>query len=455
MDKTVKKQNIFVKTGNFFKAKAANIKAFFKRAGRETYASMVLMGSGQMINGQYVKGIIYLLLEAAFIAYFATVGVADFIGFFTLGTVKGDAWAGIEGDDSVIMLLRGIVAWIAVIVLAVLYVSNLKDANKYAEIKGLKNMPSFKDDLTTLLNKNFYKVALALPLIGVAIFNILPIVFMILIAFTNYGTVVPPELVDWSVKDSFGKLIALGELSQTFFRILGWNLLWAFASTFANYFLGLGLALLYNKKCVKGKAIWRAFPILAYAVPGFITLLAFKFMFSNGGPINNIIVGNGGQIVDFLGVNSKWIARGIGFFVNAWLSVPSIMLLATGILTNINGDLYEAAKIDGANGFVQFRKITLPFVIFSTTPVLISQFIGNFNNFGVFYFLRGDMVSDGYAGTASDTDLLINWLYRLSIDNNYYAVGAAISLIIFVITSVLSLIVYVRSSSYKKEDTFR
>lgn len=454
MDKTVKKQNIFVKTGNFFKKKFADIKAFFKRAGRETYASMALMGMGQILNGQYLKGFVFFLLEAAFVAYFATVGVADFIGFFTLGTVKGNAWLGIEGDDSVIMLLRGIVAWFAIAILAVLYFANLKDANKYAEIKGLKAMPSFKDDLTTLLNKNFYKVALILPIVGVLVFNVFPIVFMILIAFTNYGTVVPPELVDWSVKDSFGKLVALGELSQTFFKILGWNLLWAFVSTFANYFLGLGLALLYNKKCVKGKAIWRAFPILAYAVPGFITLLAFKFMFSNGGPINNMIVSNGGQIVDFLGVNSKWMARGIGFFVNAWLSVPSIMLLATGILTNINGDLYEAAKIDGANKLVQFRKITLPFVIFSTTPVLISQFIGNFNNFGVFYFLRSGMVSDGYVA-ASDTDLLINWLYRLSIDNNYYAVGAAISLIIFVITSVLSLIVYVRSSSYKKEDTFR
>ncbi len=454
MDKTVKKQNIFVKTGNFFKKKFADIKAFFKRAGRETYASMALMGMGQILNGQYIKGLVFFLLEAAFVAYFATVGVADFIGFFTLGTVKGDAWLGIEGDDSVIMLLRGIVAWFAIAILVVLYFANLKDANKYAEIKGLKAMPSFKDDLTTLLNKNFYKVALILPIVGVLVFNVFPIVFMILIAFTNYGTVVPPELVDWSVKDSFGKLVALGELSQTFFKILGWNLLWAVVSTFANYFLGLGLALLYNKKCVKGKAIWRAFPILAYAVPGFITLLAFKFMFSNGGPINNMIVSNGGQIVDFLGVNSKWMARGIGFFVNAWLSVPSIMLLATGILTNINGDLYEAAKIDGANKLVQFRKITLPFVIFSTTPVLISQFIGNFNNFGVFYFLRSGMVSDGYVA-ASDTDLLINWLYRLSIDNNYYAVGAAISLIIFIITSVLSLIVYVRSSSYKKEDTFR
>lgn len=454
MDKTVKKRNIFARIGSSVKAKWGGVRTFFKRCGRETYASMALMGLGQILNGQYLKGIMFMLLEAAFVAYFATVGVADFIGFFTLGTVKGDAWLGIPGDDSVIMLLRGIVAWVAVIFLVLVYFACFKDANKYAEIKGLKAMPSFADDLSTLLNRNFYKVALALPLVGVAVFNILPIIFMILIAFTNYGTVVPPELVDWSVKDSFGKLVALGELSQTFVKILGWNLLWAFVSTFANYFMGLGLALLYNKKCVKGKAIWRAFPILAYAVPGFITLLAFKFMFSNGGPINNMIVSNGGQIVDFLGVNSKWMARGIGFVVNAWLSVPSIMLLATGILTNINGDLYEAAKIDGANSFVQFRKITLPFVIFSTTPVLISQFIGNFNNFGVFYFLRSGMVTDGYIA-ASDTDLLINWLYRLSIDNNYYAVGAAISLIIFIITSVLSLIVYVRSSSYKKEDTFR
>ena len=102
----------------------------------------------------------------------------------------------------------------------------------------------------------------------------------------------------------------------------------------------------------------------------------------------------------------------------------------------------------------QFKKITLPFVIFSTTPVLISQFIGNFNNFGVFFFLRSNVTSEGYF-LASDTDLLINWLYRMSIDKNYYSIGAAISLVIFIITSVLSLIVYVRSASYKKEDTFR
>ena len=130
------------------------------------------------------------------------------------------------------------------------------------------------------------------------------------------------------------------------------------------------------------------------------------------------------------------------------------MLLATGILSNINTDLYEAARVDGAGAWKQFIKITLPYVLFATTPVLISQFIGNFNNFGIFYFLRGGLYADGYF-LASDTDLLINWLYNMSIDNNYYSIGAAISLVIFVITSIISLTVYVLSPSYKQEETFR
>ncbi len=439
----------------FFKEKLEKLKNFFKNSTKETYLSMSFIGAGQIANKQYVKGIIYVILEIAFVFYFIVFGFSDIAGFFILGTVKADPWTGQEGDNSVIMLLRGIFAWIALIMLIALYISNIKDAHNNAILKkNNKIVPGFMDDLKSLFGKNFYKTALFLPLLGVTIFNILPIVFMILIAFTNYGgEIVPPNLVDWSL-ESFGKLVVLGELSSSFVKILGWNFLWAITSTLFNYFAGLGLALLYNKKCVKGKTIWRAFPILAYAIPGFITLLAFKFMFSNGGPINNMIVDGGGSIIDFLGINSKWMARGIGFFVNAWLTIPSVMLLASGILSNIKKDMYEAAEIDGASSWHQFKTLTLPFVIFSTTPVLISQFIGNFNNFGVFFFLRSDVLSDGYF-LASDTDLLINWLYRMSIDNNYYAIGAAISLVIFIITSIISLIVYIKSPAYKKEDTFR
>ncbi|NLJ16848.1 MAG: sugar ABC transporter permease, partial [Clostridiales bacterium] len=207
-------------------------------------------------------------------------------------------------------------------------------------------------------------------------------------------------------------------------------------------------------ECVKPKALWKAFPILAYAIPGFITLLAFKFMFSYGGPINQLIVNAGNSPIGFLDIDAKWMARLIGLVVNMWISTPTIMLLASGILSNIDKSYYEAAIIDGASKFKQFTKITLPFVLFSTLPVLISQFVGNFNNFGIFYFLRGGLYMDGYF-LASDTDLLINWLYNLSIDNNYYSIGAAISLVIFTITSIISLIVYVKSPSYKQEDTYK
>ncbi len=154
--------------------------------------------------------------------------------------------------------------------------------------------------------------------------------------------------------------------------------------------------------------------------------------------------------------SAKWWARGIGLFVNAWITVPSLMLMVTGLLGNISPDLYEASALDGATKLQQFRHITLPFVIFSTTPVLIGQFVGNFNNFGIFFFMRSGVISNyGDYFLASDTDLLINWLYNLSVDNNYYSVGAAISLIIFLITSLLSLAVYVRSAAYKQEDTYQ
>ena len=419
-------------------------------------ASMIVMGTGQLMYHQWVKGFLYLAVLIAAILYFILTGVSDMIGFFTLGTVEADPWLGTQGDDSVIMLLRGLFSFMVMIAVVLVYRSNVKDIVECdKKVHMGKELPAFGKAVSIFLDRKFYIVALALPVAGVLVFQVIPIVFMILIAFTNYGgDIVPPKLVDWIGIGNFTKILALSDIKNTFFKILGWNLIWAFASTFLNYFGGLGLALLLNKECVKGKKFWRAFPILAYAVPGFITLLAFKFMFSYGGPINYYITSAGGNAVGFLDIDAGIKAKLIGLFVNAWISIPTSMLLATGILSNMNTDLYEAASIDGATKWKQFIKITLPFVIFSTTPVLITSFIGNFNNFGVFYFLRGGLYMDGYF-LASDTDLLINWLYNLSIDNNYYGIGAAVSLIIFIITSVISLTVYVRSSAYRKEDTFR
>lgn len=433
-----------------------NILEYYRDSSWQVKLSAILMGGGQICYGSIIKGLLFLITELSIIIYFVIRGWSDILGFFTLGTQKGDAWLGTTGDNSVVMLLMGIFAWIVAGTFIVLYRMNLKDA--YAMQKRIEQGQkclTFRQEISQLLDKKFYVLVLVLPVLGVCVFNILPIIFMILIAFTNYGgNIVPPELVDWVGIANFKKLVTLSQFAPTFFKILGWNIVWAIASTALNYFAGLGLALLLEKDCVKGKAFWRAFPVLAYAIPGFITLLAFKFMFSYGGPINQMITSAGGSAIGFLDLDAKWSSRIIGLLVNCWISVPSIMLLATGNLSNRDISIYEAAKIDGAGRWKQFQKLTMPFMLFSTMPVLLGQFIGNFNNFGIFYFLRGGLYLDGYF-LASDTDLLINWLYNLSIDNNYYCIGAAISLIIFAITSVISLTVYIKSPSYREEDTFQ
>lgn len=436
--------------------KCQGAKEVLTQGNGKVVASMVVMGLGQLLYKQWAKGLMFLFIQVAFITYLVLTGATDLFGFFTLGTKESNAWYGVVGDNSVVMLIMGILAILVIILYIVLYIANIKDVYRtQCAVDTLKKPIGLKQEMLALLDQSFYKTALALPIVGVCVFSILPIIFMILIAFTNYGgDIVPPALVDWVGLENFKKILSLGQFAPTFFKIFGWNMLWAALATALNYFAGLGLALLLNKKCVKGKVIWRAFPILAYAIPGFITLLGFKFMFSYGGPINYYITQGGGTAVGFLGLDAKWTARLIGLAVNAWISIPSTMLLATGILSNINTDLYEAARVDGASTWKQFIKITLPYVLFATTPVLITQFIGNFNNFGIFYFLRGGLYVDGYF-LASDTDLLINWLYNMSIDNNYYSIGAAISLVIFIITSVISLTVYVLSPSYKQEETFR
>lgn len=433
--------------------------SFLYHAPWQVKLSMVVMGLGQLCYGQIVKGLFYLACFGIILTYFITGGFEHLIGFFTLGTTEENLWLGIEGDNSLTMLILGLFSIFILIFSAILYVTNVKDAVFTSrQIEKGKPIHKFRQTLATAADDKFHVMALSLPMTGVAIFSILPIVFMICIAFTDLGgDVVYPKLANWSFS-AWKKILSLGKIGGTFVKILGWNILWAVASTALNFVVGLGMALLLNKRNVKGSKIWRAFPILAYAIPGFISMLGFKFMFSQSGPINYYLDEAGLMRIFFLtnDASAKWWARGIGLFVNAWISTPSIMLMTTGILSNINTDLYEAASLDGASQFQQFRKITLPFVVFSTTPVLIGQFVGNFNNFGIFFFLRSGVISN-YADyfLASDTDLLINWLYKLSVDNNYYSIGAAISLVIFLITAVLSLSVYVRSAAYKQEDTYQ
>jgi arabinogalactan oligomer/maltooligosaccharide transport system permease protein len=161
------------------------------------------------------------------------------------------------------------------------------------------------------------------------------------------------------------------------------------------------------------------------------------------------------QPIEFLGNATNGILpKVMVILINIWIGIPFTMLMTSGILMNIPADLYEAAQIDGANKVQIFFKITLPYVVFVTTPYLISSFVGNISAFNVIFLLTGGgpTVTGFQAG---HTDLLVTWLYKLTIDLGDYNQGAVVSILTFLLTATGTLLTYRRSKAFKEEDTFQ
>lgn len=147
-------------------------------------------------------------------------------------------------------------------------------------------------------------------------------------------------------------------------------------------------------------------------------------------------------------------ARVTVIVINIWVGVPYTLMQLTGVLQNIPSELYEAAKVDGAGPVRTFFSITLPYMLYVTTPYLISAFTGNVNNFNVIYLLSGGDPVTNLSSTAGSTDLLVTWLYKLTIDKQYYNAGAVVGILTFIILSVGALFTYRHSKSYKEEGGF-
>ena len=159
-----------------------------------------------------------------------------------------------------------------------------------------------------------------------------------------------------------------------------------------------------------------------------------------------------GEKLPFL-TDATW-ARVLVIVVNLWVGIPYTIMQVTGILKNIPAEQYEAAKIDGANVFQTFANITIPYMIFVMTPYLITQFTGNINNFNVIYLLTGGAPT-AVGNTAGSTDLLVTWLYKLSVDKQEYNMAAVIGIFTFIVLSIVSLVTYRSTGSYKDEEGFK
>lgn len=474
--------------------KALNgIKAYFVDFGTSiakgdiwTRLSLIIMGAGYIARKQYVKGVLMTALEALFICILTMFSWPYLMKFDTLGDVERETYfdpltlQNIENDydNSLMILLMGTLSIIIIVAFVFLYISNMKKvyALQVAKENG-KHIPTFKEDLESLVNERFHITLLTLPTLGVLLFTVVPLIFMIFVAFTNYDEnhLAPTKLFTWVGFQNFVNLFTTSAtitFGYTFVRILAWTLIWAVAATFTTYIGGIMLAKLINDKLTFGKGFWRTCFVITIAIPQFVTLLLIGKMFGNYGIVNGLLSGTG--LVDFF-KNLGWINQGLEYIpfltepgwahvmiiiINIWIGVPYQMLIATGILMNIPEDQIESARIDGATNRQIFWKIIMPYYLFITGPSLITSFIGNINNFNVIYLLTN---SAGYttsnmalaASNAKETDLLITWLFTLTNDYSNFKMASVIGIVVFIVCAAFTLLTYTRMIAGNKEEDFQ
>lgn len=467
--------NAIKRFGLWVKDECVDIYQTFAKGRWQTRVSYLVMGFGNATRGQIGRGILFFLFEALFIFYMIFFGGHWLGKFGTLGTIQTgyveDPSTGLEveiaGDDSFKILLYGLLSIMFIIAFIYTWRLNVKQ-NKIIDgiLASGKKVKSAKDDLKSMVDDQFHKTLLALPITGIALFTVLPIIFMILVAFTSYDYAHNGynNLFTWVGLDNFNVLFTGANLGGpafaiTFGEVLAWTLIWAFFATFTNYFLGMFVAIMINKKGIKLKKFWRTVLVLTIAVPQFISLLYVSHLFDQNGIINEVLkqLGIRSEPIGFW-TEKNW-ARAMVIIINIWIGIPYLMLMTSGILMNIPADLYESAKIDGANVWQQYTRITLPYILFVTGPYLLTSFISNINNFNVIYLLSaGGPTKPGATGgtDVGDTDLLITWLFKLTTGTQAnYKLAAVIGIVIFLVCAILSLIVYNVMPSTKNEEDYQ
>ena len=249
---------------------------------------------------------------------------------------------------------------------------------------------------------------------------------------------------------NFNTIFGNPDLRAPLLKIFSWTVIFAIASVLSTFVLGLALALLFNDERLRGKKIYRSIMILPYAFPGFLSAYVWKGMFNfEYGFINfNILGFKPGEGIPWLAEEgaAKWAI----LLCNLWLGFPYMFLITTGALQAIPAELTESAVIDGATPWQQLRLIKLPLLLVSLTPLLISSFAFNFNNFTIIYLITGGGPSgDPSLGVdVGGTDILISFVYKIAFSSSQgadYGLASAFSILIFFIVGGLSMIGFRRT----------
>ncbi|MBM7707124.1 carbohydrate ABC transporter permease [Chryseomicrobium aureum] len=407
----------------------------------------LIPGVGQFYNKQILKGLVFLILAVSFGSVFFQYIGFGYWGLITLGEIP-------KLDHSIFLLIDGIIAVLLTLMGLGIYAFNLYDAYHNGKRRDLgEGVNSVRQQYHNLIDNGFPYLMISPGFFLLIFVVIFPIIFVLLLAFTNYDLYhsPPANLVDWVGIQNFKDIFTLDVWRSTFFSVLTWTIVWTFGATTLQVALGIFLAILINQKDLKGKVLFRTIMILPWAVPSFITILIFSGMFNDTfGVINRVILPMiGMDAIPWM--TNETFTRIALIMIQSWLGFPFIFAMTTGILQSIPEELYEAADVDGASVFQKFFSITLPLVLYATAPILITQYTFNFNNFNVIFLFNGGGPALP-SQNAGGTDILISWIYRLTMTSAQYGKAAAITMILSIIVITVALWQFRRTKSFQEED---
>ncbi|MGM3173563.1 carbohydrate ABC transporter permease [Dickeya lacustris] len=407
----------------------------------------VVPGGGQFYHRQWAKGMVFLVLLGSYLGVFQDFLHTGLWGVYTLGEE-------VPRDNSIFLLAEGIISLIIIAFGVLIYALSWRDAwrNGKRRDAGLA-LHSVRQQYRLLLSDGFPYLMITPGFILLVFVVIFPILFGFAIAFTNYNLyhTPPAKLVEWVGVKNFVSIFTLSIWRSTFFDVLQWTVVWTLLATTLQCTVGVMLAILVNQKDLRFKPLIRTIFILPWAVPGFVTILVFAGMFNDSfGVINNAILAA-------LGISPKawltdpfWTKTAL-IMMQTWLGFPFVFAMTTGVLQAIPDDLYEAATMDGASNWTKLRTITLPLVLYSIAPIIITQYTFNFNNFNIIYLFNngGPAVAGSNAG---GTDILVSWIYKLTMSSSQYAIAATITILLSVFVVGVALWQFRASRAFKNDD---
>ena len=482
-----KKGTAMAAVGDFFKV----IGGFFSSFGTAVAKgdlfvklSLLWWGAGYVRRKQYIKALIMTALEAAVILFTIFFAMDYVPKFGSLGTIKAEKVFNPQTmksefndyDHSFMILLFSLFSFVVWFTAIIVWIKNTINVYmlQLMEKQG-EHINTFKEDLKTYIGEKFHITLLTLPVLGVIVFTLIPILLLIFVAFTNYDQqhTPPTELFTWVGFNNFVALFGGGGLTSTFgysfIRVLAWTLVWALFSTFTTYIGGILLSLMLNSTKTRAPKFWRTLFVVTIAVPQFVSLLLVRNFFADSGIVNTICanIGLTGFLRDAGMISTSYIpflsapgwAHVMIIIINIWIGVPYQMLIATGVLMNIPADQLESARVDGAKPFQIFVKITMPYMLFITGPALVTDFVKNINNFNVIYLLTQDVYTTTNQALANsqakEVDLLVTWLFRLTQDYYNYKMASVIGIVVFVICAVFTLVAFNFMIQGDKEGTYQ